>query len=58
LLELNAVKQPLNIARDRIRGHDERGIKRMNVFACYRAFSMTDKRRDSYLSEAKISILR
>jgi hypothetical protein len=28
LRELNAVKQALNVARDRVRGHDERGVKR------------------------------
>src|ERR1700738_311669 len=54
LPELDAVKQPLNVARDRVRSHDERGIKRMDVFACHRTLGMAHERRDGHLGKTEI----
>jgi hypothetical protein len=31
LLELDTVKEPLNVAGDRVRGHDKGRVKRMDV---------------------------
>lgn len=33
LLELNPVEQPLNVTRDRIRGHNQGGVERMDIIA-------------------------
>jgi hypothetical protein len=54
LLEFNSVKESLNGASDRIGGHDERGIKRMDVFARHRTFGMADQGRDGHLCKAEI----
>ena len=43
LLEFDAVEQALDVARDRIRSHDKRRIKRMNVLARDRALRVTNK---------------
>jgi len=43
-LELNPVKEPLDVARDCIRGHDKRRIKRIDVFARHRTFGVTHQR--------------
>jgi hypothetical protein len=54
LLEFDAVEQTLDVARDRIRSHDKRGIKRMNVLACDRALRVTNKGRDRDLGEPEV----
>jgi hypothetical protein len=54
LLEFDAVKQALDVARDRIRSHDKRRIKRMNVLARDRALRVTNKGRDRDLGEPEV----
>jgi len=54
LLELNAVQEPLNVARDRVRSHDERCVKRMEIFARHRTLGMADQSRDRHLGKAEI----
>jgi hypothetical protein len=44
----------LNVARYRVRGHDERGVKRMDVLARHRTFGMIDQSRDGHLGKAEI----
>ena len=54
LLEFDPVEQALNVTGDRVRRHDQRGIKRMNVLARNRSLRMTDKGRDRDLREPEI----
>ena len=54
LLELDAIEQALNIAGDRVRSHNERGVQRMDVFAGHRTLGMADKRRDRHLCKAEV----
>src|SRR5438552_4136174 len=54
LLEFDAVEQALDVTRDRVRCHDQRGIKRMNVLARNRSLCVPDKGGDRDLGEPKI----
>ena len=54
LLKLNAVKQTLNVAGYRVRSHDERGVKRMDVLGRHRAFGMAHQSCDGYLGKAEV----
>ncbi len=47
LLELGAIEQPFNLAGDGVCGHNER-VKRVDVFACHRAFGIPNQCRDHF----------
>ena len=54
LLELLPVKQALNVAGDRVRGHDQGRVERVDVFAGDGALGVADQGRDRHLGEAEI----
>ena len=54
LLEFDPVEQAVNVTGDRVRRHDQRDIKRMNVLARNRSLRMTDKGRNGNLGEPEI----
>jgi hypothetical protein len=54
LPELDPIKKSPNVARDRVRSHDERRVKRMDVFACHRTLGMADQGRDGYVGKTEI----
>ena len=54
LLELLPIEQPLNVAGDCVRRHDEGRVERMNIFAGDGPLCMADQGRDRHLREAEI----
>ena len=44
----------MNVAGDRIGGHDERRVECVNIFARHRTFGVADQRGDRHLGEAEI----
>ncbi len=44
----------MNVARDRIGGHDQGGVERVDVFAGDGAFRMTDQGRDCHFGKSEI----
>jgi hypothetical protein len=54
LLELDALKQPLDITGDSICGHDAGGVERVDILAGDRTFGVANQRRDGHLGEAEV----
>jgi len=54
LFESGTVEQTLDVARDRIRGHVERSVERINVLARDRTLRVTNQGRDRDLGEPEV----
>lgn len=54
LFEFDTVEKAVDVAGDRISGHDEGWVESVNVFTRYRPFRVTDKSRDRNFCEAKV----